>query len=322
MPLLGPAQYRPVPGFEGDVAVCAFSRNGSPVVVEAASGRPMTLVSDDVFLATPGYRESTRWVVGGIPEGGLVPGGDYWVLSDSGVIGDLVSDSPTAKRHLGQAKYLGAVCDDHGHVLNISRFAATAVDAADAASRKAPLYLVLGTSAEVGKTTAAIALMRTLRHKGHARLSALKATGTSSFCEIAMYQDFGATQVFDCVDFGLPTTYPSDREGIDLIFDKALDIFLATPADARVVECGGDILGANVPVFLECLKTRYPSPKVVLAAPDALAAFGAKRVLHEMGIAITLVTGPCTDTPILRHRTQTLCEVPAMNMAEGMPASL
>jgi hypothetical protein len=304
-----------VPGFEGDVTVYEFAHNGSPVVVEADTGRPMTLTPGDLFLATPGYRESTRWVVGGIPEDGLTPGHDYWVLSDSGVIGDFVGEAPGEKRHLGQVKYLGAVCNEQSEVLNIRQFAAAPIDTR-AADQKAPLYLILGTSAEIGKTTAAIAVLRALRHKGHTRLSALKATGTSSFCEIAMYQDFGATHVFDCVDFGLPTTYPSDREGIDLFFDKALDAFLSIPSDARVIECGGDILGANVPVFLECLKERHLKPKIVLAAPDALAALGAKRVLYEIGLSPSLITGPCTDTPILQARTQALCGIPAVNMAE------
>ena len=73
---------------------------------------------------------------------------------------------------------------------------------------------------------------------------ALKATGTSSFTEIARYQDFGAAQAFDCVDFGLPTTYPSGREGISDIFSNALDFCLSLPADALVVECGGDPVSA------------------------------------------------------------------------------
>ena len=77
----------------------------------------------------------------------------------------------------------------------------------------------------------------------------LKATGTSSLGELAAYRDFGATEAFDCVDFGLPTTYPSGRPGIAKTFDRALDWCLSREADAVLIECGGDILGANVPAF-------------------------------------------------------------------------
>jgi len=141
----------------------------------------------------------------------------------------------------------------------------------------------------------------------------LKATGTAMVGEIAVYRDFGAIEAFDCVDFGLPGTYPSSRDGISDIFFNALDFCLSLPADALVVECGGDLLGANV-AFLSCLQARRSHLKIVLAAADALGAMGAKLALAEMGLAIGLITGPCTDTPVLRERTEALCGIPAINL--------
>ncbi|MDR3531797.1 MAG: hypothetical protein P4L90_14780 [Rhodopila sp.] len=172
----------------------------------------------------------------------------------------------------------------------------------------------------MGKTTAALAVLRSLLHKGNSTVIALKATGTSSVVELFHYHDFGANQSFDCIDFGLPTTYPSERDGISAVFDRALDVCLSIPSNAVLVECGGDILGANVPVFLQRLSRRRTAMKVVLAASDALAAMGARQVLRDMGIPVDLITGPCTDTPTLQQRTQAVCETPAMNMARG-PAS-
>jgi hypothetical protein len=273
----------------------------------------MMLAPGDVFLGTAGYRESTRWVVGGIPDGGLVPGINYWVLAESGVVGDLIGDSPRAKSHLGQVKYLGIVSDEDGQALNIRQFAAS--PEASVADHGAPVFLVLGTSAEVGKTTAGIAVLRALRHKGHSTIIALKATGTSSFTELASYLDFGATQAFDCVDFGLPTTYPTNRDDMNCIFERGLDTCLSIAARAVVVECGGDMLGANVPIFLNCLTRRRPGAKVILVAADALGALGGQRVLQDMGLSLTLIAGPCTDTPTLQQRTQALCGVPAINLS-------
>jgi hypothetical protein len=146
---------------------------------------------------------------------------------------------------------------------------------------------------------------------------ALKATGTSSLTELHSYQDFGAGPCFDCVDFGLPTTYPSGRDQAADWFDSMLDTCLGIPADAVLIECGGDVLGANVPAFLTRLVARRPDVRVVLAASDALAALGAKSVLAGMGLSVTLMTGPCTDTPTIEQRTRELCGVPAMNLARG-----
>jgi hypothetical protein len=160
-------------------------------------------------------------------------------------------------------------------------------------------------------------VLRTLRQRGNTNVVALKATGTSSIAEITTYQDYGASRVFDCVDFGLPTTYPSGREGVERVFETALDTCLSIPADAVVMECGGDMLGANVPVFLDGLKRRRSDVRVILAAADALGALGGIKVLGDMGLTVNLITGPCTDTPTLQQRTQALCGVPAMNMTRG-----
>jgi hypothetical protein len=318
VPPLEGLQFRSECGNEGDVCAFELARDAFSITVESPTGRMMAIAPGETFLATPGYRESTRWVDGSIPAGGLVPGGDYWVLADSGVVGELNGYSPSEKGQLARVRYLGAVCGDRGETLNIRQFAVTRSAEADSST---PMYLLLGTSGDVGKTTAGVAVLLALRRRGHARVIALKATGTSSFGEVATYLDFGAAQAFDCVDFGLPTTYPSGREGISDIFVNALEYCLSLSADALVVECGGDLFGANVPDFLTCLKARDFDPKIVLAAADALGAIGAKQALAEIGLTISLITGPCTDTPTLRKRTTALCGIPAMNLV-GSPDPL
>jgi len=274
----------------------------------------MEIAPGDAFLATPGYREPRWGAVGKIPPGGLVPGNDYWVLSDSGVVGELISYSALQMGHLRRVRYLGAVYGDCGETLNIRQFGVTGSGGTD---RDAPVYLILGTSTEVGKTTAGVAVLRALRMKGHTTVVALKATGTPSIAEIARYQDFGAAQAFDCVDFGLPTTYPVGRRGISDFLGNALDFCLSLPADAVVVECAGDPVSANAPELLACLTARRSDLKIILAAADALGAMGAKHALAEIGLTISLITGPCTDTPIMRERTEALCGIPAINLARG-----
>ena len=305
-------------GLEGDICVFGLASDADALAIEAVTGRALVIAPGDRFLGTAGYRESTRWVVGHIPEGGLVPGSDYWVLAANGVVGAFVGESPREKGHLGQVRFLGTMRGEDGATLNIRQFVLLepGVDYA------APVFLIAGTSSEVGKTTAAISVLRALRKSGRNRVVALKATGTSSVTELHSYEDFGATPCFDSVDFGLPTTYPSGRDGIDAHFDTMLDTCLAIPADAVLIECGGDVLGANVPRFLASLAKRRQDVRVILAASDSLAALGAKSVLADMGLAVTLITGPCTDTPTIQQRTRDLCGIPALNLAGGGPATL
>src|SRR5262249_3011675 len=103
----------------------------------------------------------------------------------------------------------------------------------------------------------------------------------------------------------------------DLVFSRALDAILSMASDAVLVECGGDILGGNGPVFLECLKRRRSEVKIILAAADAVGALGGRRDIQDMGLSLNLVSGTCTDTPTLQQRTEALCKIPAVNMARG-----
>src|SRR5262252_4887679 len=113
VPLLEAIRFRSEPGGEGDICAFELPCDASPIIVESATGRVMTIAPGDVFLGTPGYRQARRWVAGGIPDGGLVPGNDYWVLSESGVVGELISQSHLEMGHLGRVRYLGVVYGDH-----------------------------------------------------------------------------------------------------------------------------------------------------------------------------------------------------------------
>jgi hypothetical protein len=314
VPVLEALRLREEHGNEGDVCAFELPRGAFPITVESPIGRMMAIAPGDAFLATPGYRESKWWAPGRIPAGGLVPGNDYPVLADSGLVGEVIGGSPSEEGYLGRVRYLGVVYGDRGERLNIRQFAVTGSAGTD---RNAPVYLILGTSGNVGKTTAGIAVLRALHMKGHATVIVLKATGTALFTEIARYRDFGAAQAFDCIDFGIPTTYPAGRERIREFFGDVLDFCFSLPADALVIESGGDLFGANVPAFLTCVKARRADMKIILAASDTLGAFGAKQRLAEMGLPINLITGPCADTPVLRERTETLCGIPAINLFRG-----
>jgi hypothetical protein len=304
-------RYRRRRGNEGDICAFQLPSDASSIVVEAPTGRLMEIAPGDIFLATPGSREATRSVAGILPIGGLVPDDHYWVLAGSGVVGELVGISPFDEDYVGRVRYLGAICGSDGKILNIRQFAVRGSSGTD---YNAPVYLIVGTSGDAGKTTAGIAILRALRLQGHTKVIALKTTGSASFAELARYQDFGASEAFDCLDFGLPGTHPLGRKGLGKFLSGALDFCLSLPADAVIVECGGDLAWPTVLEFLTFLKIRRSEPKVVLAAIDALGAMAAKQILAEHGLSVSLITGPCTDTPTLRERTYALCGVPAMNL--------
>jgi hypothetical protein len=111
VPLIEQIRLQSRPGNEGDVCAFELPSDSVPITAESPCGRMMVIAPGDVFLGTPGNLQTRRLAVGGIPTGGLVPGGDYWVLSYSGVVGELISCySASQMGHLGLVRYLGAVC--------------------------------------------------------------------------------------------------------------------------------------------------------------------------------------------------------------------
>ena len=126
VPPLDEIRLRPERAGEGDVCAFELPPHSVPITVESPAGRMMAIAPGDAFLATPGYLQTRRMAVGGIPAGGLVPGDDYWVLSYSGVVGELISCySASEWGHLGRVRYLGAVCGNSGGPVNIRQFAVT-----------------------------------------------------------------------------------------------------------------------------------------------------------------------------------------------------
>lgn len=232
-----------------------------------------------------------------------------WVRrhSVSGLAGLLVRRGAVA-----QAKYLGAVVGATGQPLNVRHVAVRAPP--DATDAGAPVHPLLGTAVEVGKTTGGLSLLRTLLGTGYVDVCVLKATGATPVGEAEIYSDVGATRVSDWLEFGIPTTFPSGRQDAAAIFDQALDVCLSSRARAILIECGGNFLRTSVPEFLQCLMARRSDFTTLLAASDSFGAVGGTRALKDMGVRVDLITGPSTDTPAARQRTEAMCGVPARNM--------
>ena len=106
VPPLHEIRLRPERAGEGDVCAFELPSDSAPITVESPAGRMMAVAPGDAFLATPGWLETRRMAVGGIPDGGLVAGDDYWVLSYSGIVGELISCHSASKLgHLGRVRH-------------------------------------------------------------------------------------------------------------------------------------------------------------------------------------------------------------------------
>ena len=284
-------------------------------VIENPQGRLQSLFPGDLLLTTVADRESTRWSIGYVPTGNVYESNrKFPILSTQGIIGDFVDHSSDGTPPSTIVSILGVAISESGDALNIIDFAMK--NAVDTDEYRIPTVVISGTSAEAGKTTAAVAAIRVLR-KENVNLFALKACGTASVIEKMIYEDCGAVHSFDSIDFGYATTYPSGRHEFSIIYSDWLKKLSGIGSQAAVIECGGDTLGANVPNFFEAI-TKTGSPIFhIVSASDAMGALGAVRNFSAHDVRVDFICGRCAENALLARRTEALCEVLAGNLLRG-----
>lgn len=163
-----------------------------------------------------------------------------------------------------------------------------------------PTLLIVGTATDVGKTTLACRLIQELSKSFCC--AAIKASGTAWYEDSQLHAKSGAAWAINFSFAGLPTTYYVDRNVYKRAIYSLYHYVLAAehmpvykwPPEARnrkserpevlVVEHGGDILGANVPVFLEDKHLVDPVRSLVVCCESALALMGALQELQERQI--------------------------------------
>lgn len=114
--------------------------------------------------------------------------------------------------------------------------------------QSAPIIMVCGTSAEVGKTTTSVGLIKAFHEKG-VQAAATKFAGTGRMRDILSLRDAGAVPWIDFPEVGLATTYTSPARFIKGIYTLFNYVNQGKP-HVIVAEAGGDPIEANIPTFL------------------------------------------------------------------------
>jgi uncharacterized NAD-dependent epimerase/dehydratase family protein len=153
-----------------------------------------------------------------------------------------------------------------------------------------PIVLVVGTSMEAGKTSAAKVIIRQLKSAG-LRVVGAKLTGAGRYRDILAMRDAGADAVLDFVDAGLPSSIcpqPEYREALErllaMIGEQVPDVVVAEAGASPLEPYNGATLLAKIAEQFRC---------TVLCASDPYAVFG---VVQGFGIVPDLVAGVATNT--------------------------
>lgn len=296
---------------EGNVlAVRALMEKSVYDRLELTTGRMAKINRGDILAGTLGYRRALKGFVGIVPDS-IHVGDTIHVLNLGGVLGVCVGRTPELGAPL-EVEVLGAVLLD-GKPANIAQ---NALPARDRLLESPPLVVVAGTCMNSGKTAAASEIVKRFAHAG-LKAAAAKLSGVACLKDTLDMEDHGAVATLSFLDCGLPST----AHVTDLApYAKAILTELAAgKPDVIVVELGDGILGDyRVSTFFSDPDLTRATRAVVLCANDLVAAWGAKKLLEEWKIAITVVSGPVTDNQTGTEYIQGELKLPAANaMSDG-----
>jgi len=291
---------------EGNVlAVRALMEKSVYDRLELTTGRMAKINKGDVMAGTLGYRRALKGFVGTIPDS-IHVGDTIHVLNIGGVLGICIGKNPDVGSPL-EVEVLGAVMMD-GSPANI---ASNAIPPREDLPPCPPLVVVAGTCMSAGKTAAASEIVKRFAQSG-TRVAAAKLSGVAALRDTLDMEDHGAFATLSFLDCGLPST----AHVADLApYARAILGELASRnPDVIVLELGDGILGDyHVGSFFQHADLLAATKAVVMCANDLVAAWGAKKLMEEWKIPITVVSGPVTDNQTGTDYISQELKLPAAN---------
>lgn len=287
----------------GDYVVGQVNARPNPVTrIEVSTGRVIEVMEGSLVVGAFGDRRATLEAVGSWKD--IEDDMQMEVIGGGGLIGRLTSKSPYTQRMLS-VLYKGHVLVD-GQPRNMLDY----VVAVEEQPFDLPVVLIIGTSMDAGKTTAARMIIRELKDMG-LRVIGAKLTGSGRYRDILSMRDAGADVILDFVDVGLPTTVCPVAT-----YEKALRQLLARmmlqDADVAVVEAGASPLepynGETAVAMIED-QVRF----TVLCASDPYAVSG---IIHAYGNKPNIVSGAAANTQAAIDLVHKLTGLTAVNLLD------
>ncbi len=250
--------------------------------VELPSGRMADLLRGELVIGALGRRAATLEAVGDWRD--VVDDGRLHLLTSAGLMGRATSVSPFLPP-LVELDYAG-----HLHVDGERSRMRDWVPAVAPRVFDLPVVLIIGTSMSAGKTESARVVVAQLRDLGLSVVGA-KLTGAARYRDPLAMLDAGATEVFDFVDAGLPSTAVPQAD-YESAIGGVLSRMMGVGADVAVVEAGASpleeyngaalagMIGGRVRFVLLCASDPY-------AVSGLIAAFDTRPDLVAGGAANT-----------------------------------
>jgi hypothetical protein len=296
----------------GDVVYGKVSRMGQHSEIENKSGRIHKLNDGSKAIFVFGNRYAPDYYEGFIPEEMKT---EVDMIARSGVVG-LVTTKNSSIKDPTRIKLSGYVCDENGEVVNTRNHPLIEPSKKEKKNNRAKMILVVGTSMNSGKSTAAVACCWALSSMGH-EVRASKITGTASLKDILHMQDAGAKIVNDFTHFGYPSTYMMSEPGLLDIFNNIDLKFGNNSKNYWVVEIADGVLQRETEMLLKAPDVRSRIHKLIFAAHDAFGVIGGIDVLkNRFDLVPDAISGVCSGSPLALREVANFTNIPVFdNMA-------
>lgn len=297
------------------VLVEVLTDSGKNNLLEYTSGRIGFLVEGDVIPAVLGKRRALREYSGDIPSR-LAPGDILYFLCESGVVGEIKGINEQWGLPL-QVRVLGSIVSN-GKQLNMKD---VGLPRRQTLEKCAPIIGVVGTCMNIGKTTAICKLIKHFRLQG-LQIAGAKLSGVASTQDPDKMSDAGASPVLGFMDAGLPSTCNDPTEVVEVALGILHELNQSQP-DVIIAEFGDGILGEyHVGEIIRNQEIQKHFCAFLVAAPDFVAAWGAKEIMHQYGVQVTLITGPAVNNDTGVHYVENHFNVPAESNLHAMPKTI
>lgn len=195
-------------------------------------------------------------------------------------------------------------------------------------SSSTPVFFVVGTGMNAGKTTTASRLVHALSARG-VRVAAAKLTGSVSPRDYSEFRASGAVTVMDFSDYGYPSTYMADLDELVALFYKMRGDCQAKQPEVMIVEIADGLLQRETAMLLEDKRIQSELSGIVLAAGCSSSALYAAQRLESQGQRIVAVSGLLTSSPLFMREFRTESDLPvasstgdASELADAILAAL
>ena len=295
---------------EGDVVVIkALEEHKKYGKLELIDGTLSKINKGDLIIGVLGERKALAGIVGIVPK--KVKSNDVLdILNIGGVIGKAVSwnkdfvQSPIPVKVIGNVMVNDKKLNIHDSIQKLDLVLI----------KTAPLIVIMGTAMNVGKTTATVKLIQSIKNKTKLNLVAAKLSGIAAQKDILAMKKAGASQVLSFLDVGISSTI--NNHGLVVPAAKTIiNKLTKEKPDLIVVELGDGIIGwygveklLNDQEFMKAISFN------IMCAHDLVGAKGSYDMLESLNLKIDFFAGPVTNNTAGTDYIENVLQISAQDL--------